>query len=112
LIAILPLDVPNRLTELTDGRRRLNCQSTRRLAMIKALIGIAFFLIADVAASAQADEFYIVRDLTTQKCTVVNKRPTTDTRTITLATDTIYKSQADAESGMKTIKLCAGNRAE
>ena len=60
----------------------------------------------------RADEFYIVRDLTTQKCTVVNKQPTTDTRTITLATDTIYKSQADAESGMKTIKLCAGNRAK
>jgi hypothetical protein len=80
--------------------------------MIKAVVGTAFFLVAVVATPAQADEFYIVRDLTTQKCTVVNKRPTTDTRTITLATDTIYKSQADAESGLKTIKLCAGNRAK
>lgn len=78
--------------------------------MIKALVGIAFFLVAGVAAPAWADEFYIVRDLTTQKCTVVNKRPTTDTRTITLATDTIYKSQADAESGMKTIKVCIGQK--
>ena len=75
-------------------------------------MGFAFFLVAVVAAPALANEFYIVRDLTTQKCTVVNKRPTTDTRTITLATDTIYKSQTDAESGMKTIKLCADNRAK
>lgn len=78
--------------------------------MKKALVGMAIFLVAGGAAPARADEFYIVRDLTTQKCTVVNKRPTTDTRTITLATDTIYKSQADAEFGMKTIKVCIGQK--
>jgi hypothetical protein len=78
--------------------------------MKKALVGIAFFLAAGFTAPAWADEFYIVRDLTTQKCAVVNKRPTTDTRTITLATDTIYKSQVDAESGMKTIKVCIGQK--
>ena len=74
--------------------------------MKKALVGIALFLITSFVAPVWADEFYIVRDLATQKCTVVDKRPTTDTRTITLATDTIYKSRADAESGVKTIKVC------
>ena len=78
--------------------------------MKKALVGIAYFLVAGLTAPVWADEFYIVRDLTTQKCTVVNKRPTTDTRTITLATDAIYKSQVDAESGMKTIKVCIGQK--
>ena len=46
----------------------------------------------------------------TQKCTVVDKRPTTDTRTITLADDTIYKSRAEAEVGIKRIKVCTGQK--
>ena len=51
-----------------------------------------------------AAEFYIMRDLTTQKCTVVDKRPMTAVKTITLASDAIYKSRGDAESAMKAIK--------
>ena len=39
--------------------------------MNKALVGIAFFLTSSFAAPVWADEFYIVRDLATQKCTVV-----------------------------------------
>jgi hypothetical protein len=75
-----------------------------------ALVDIAFFLISSFATPVWADEFYIVRDLATQKCTVVNKRPATDTTMITLATDTIYKSRADAETGMKAIKVCTGQK--
>ena len=78
--------------------------------MKKALVVAAFFLISSFTAGVGADEFYIVRGLATQKCTVVDKRPTTDTRTITLATDTIYKSRADAETGMKGIKVCADQK--
>jgi hypothetical protein len=76
----------------------------------KALVGIAFFIISSFAAPVWADEFYIVRDLATQKCTVVDKQPITNTRTITLATDTIFKSRADAEAGMKGIKVCSGQK--
>jgi hypothetical protein len=74
-----------------------------------ALVGIAFFLISS-STPVWADEFFIVRDLATQKCTVVNKRPATDTTMITLATDAIYKSRADAETGMKAIKVCTGQK--
>ena len=78
--------------------------------MKKTLVGIAFLLISSIPAPVLAVEFYIVRDLGTQKCTVVDKRPTTDTRTITLADDTIYKSRADAETGMRGIKVCTGQK--
>jgi hypothetical protein len=78
--------------------------------MKKALVGTAFFLISGFAVPVWADEFYIVRDLTTQKCAVVDKRPVTDTRTITMATDTIFKSRDDAEAGMKGIKVCTGQK--
>ena len=76
--------------------------------MKKAVVGIAF-LVSSYAA-AWAEEFYIVRDLATQKCTVVNKPPVTNTRTITLATDAIFKSRADAEAGIKSIKVCTGQK--
>jgi hypothetical protein len=76
--------------------------------MKKAVVGIAF-LVSSYAA-VWAEEFYIVRDLATQKCTVVNKRPVTNTRTITLATDAIFKSRADAEAGVKSIKVCTGQK--
>jgi hypothetical protein len=78
--------------------------------MKKALVGIAFFLTSSFGAPVWADEFYIVRDLATQKCTVVDKRPIADTRTITLASDAIFKSRADAEAGMKSIKVCTGEK--
>jgi hypothetical protein len=57
-----------------------------------------------------AAEFYIVRDLTTQKCTVVDKLPVTAVRTITLASDAIYKTHKDAEDAMRAIKVCSSQK--
>ena len=78
--------------------------------MKKVLVGILFLVSVSFTTPIWAAEFYIVRDLTTQKCTVSDKRPMTDIKTITLATDTIYKSREDAESGMKTIKVCSAQK--
>jgi hypothetical protein len=72
--------------------------------MKRALVAIIGLLFSTPASAA---EFYIVRDLTTQKCSVVDKRPVTAVRTITLATDAIYKSRKDAESAMRAIKVCS-----
>jgi len=54
-----------------------------------------------------AAEFYIVHDRTTQKCTVADKPPVTNIRTINLASDAIYKTRREAESAMKAIKMCS-----
>jgi len=72
--------------------------------MKRALLAIVVLLFSTPIWAA---EFYIVRDLTTQKCTVADKLPVTDVKTITLATDAIYKSREDAESAMKAIKVCS-----
>ena len=61
----------------------------------------AFALGSQVAAAA---EFYIVRDATTKKCTVVESKPTTTTTTV--VGDTVYKTKTEAESGIKTTKVC------
>jgi hypothetical protein len=69
------------------------------------------FLIAPVSAFAvtsvfaqTATEFYVVRDATTKKCTVVDKKPTTTTTTV--VDNGVFKTKTEAETGMKSMKVC------
>jgi hypothetical protein len=64
----------------------------------------ATLLIAFVTPALAADEFYVVQDVKTKKCTVVDKKPTTTT--VTQVGPVTFKSRQEAESGMKTIKVC------
>ncbi|SDI51008.1 MULTISPECIES: hypothetical protein [Bradyrhizobium] len=68
------------------------------------MIGALAFAATTVANSAMAAEFYVVRDATTKKCTVVDTKPTTTTTTI--VDNGTYKTKTEAESGMKTTKVC------
>jgi hypothetical protein len=52
-----------------------------------------------------ADEYYVVQDTATKKCTIVDKKPTTTT-TVTQVGPVAFKTRTEAESGMKTIKVC------
>ncbi|HVT28241.1 MAG TPA: hypothetical protein VHE81_09535 [Lacipirellulaceae bacterium] len=52
--------------------------------------------------AASAAEFYIVRDATTKKCTVVDTKPTTTT--VTVAANSVYKTKSEAESAV--TKVC------
>ena len=56
-------------------------------------------------AYAQATEYYVVQDTATKKCTIVDKKPTTTT-TVTQVGPVAFKTRTEAESGMKTIKVC------
>ena len=44
------------------------------------------------------------RDATTKKCTIVDTKPTTTTTTI--VDNGIFKTKTEAETGMKTTKVC------
>ncbi len=69
-------------------------------------VALAGALILSFAAPAfAADEFYVVRDATTKKCTVVNEKPTTSTVTV-VGDGTVYKSRTEAEGAVKTTKVC------
>jgi hypothetical protein len=74
---------------------------------VKALIG-ALLVCAFVTPALAADEFYVVQDVKTKKCTIVDKKPTTTTETTILGT-TVYKTPTEAEAGMKTVKVCTTN---
>ena len=68
------------------------------------MIGALAFAATTVAQTAMAAEFYVVRDATTKKCTVVESKPTSTTTTV--VDNGIYKTKTEAETGMKTTKVC------
>ena len=73
---------------------------------IKAVLAVA--VLTSLAAPAFAQSFYVVQDVKTKKCTITESKPTT-TETTVVSGDTVYKTRAEAETGMKSIKVCSEN---
>ena len=69
---------------------------------------IAAALVTAIAAPAFAQsmttEYYVVQDSTTKKFTIVDKKPTTTT--MVQVGPAMFKTRTEAETGMKTIKVC------
>lgn len=62
------------------------------------------FAVSAYAQTAVVSEYYVVRDPSTKKCTVVDKKPTGTTTTI--VDNGVFKTREEAVTGMKTIKVC------
>jgi hypothetical protein len=77
----------------------------KRLLLSGAVI--AFSVTSAFAQTATVSEYYVVRDATTKKCTIVDKKPTTTTTTV--VDNGIFKTRTEAETGMKSIKVCTEN---
>lgn len=75
---------------------------------IKAILA-ASVVASFVAPAFAADEFYVVQDTKTKTCTIVDKKPVDTTTTVVSPSGAIYKTRAEAETGMKTIKVCSSN---
>jgi hypothetical protein len=61
-----------------------------------------------VTPAFAADSFYVVQDAKTKKCTITESKPTTSETTV-VSGNTVYKTRSEAESGMKTTKVCTSN---
>lgn len=72
--------------------------------MKKMLLAACAVGFAISTAQAQTAEFYIVQDSSTKKCTIVDKKPTVTTTTV--VGDGVYKTRTEAETAMKTVKVC------
>lgn len=73
--------------------------------MKKFLIAGAVAAFAATSVFAQTtSEYYVVRDASTKKCTIVDKKPTTTTTTV--VDNGTFKTRTEAETGMKTMKVC------
>jgi hypothetical protein len=79
--------------------------------MKRLILTAVFAVFATTSVFAQpavlGTEYYVVRDATTKKCTIVDKKPTIITTTI--VDNGTFKTRAEAETGMKTIKECTDN---
>ncbi len=52
-------------------------------------------------------EFYVVQDVSSKRCTIVDKKPTTTTSVV--VGNGVFKTRTEAETGMKSIKVCESN---
>ena len=75
---------------------------------MKLNILIAATLMTAVATPALAQSFYVVQDVKTKRCTITETKPTS-TETTVVSGDSVYKTRTEAETGMKTIKVCSSN---
>jgi hypothetical protein len=76
---------------------------------MKRVLIIAAAVAAFAAPAFAQSEFYVVQDTATKKCTIVDKKPTVSTQTVVTPSGTVYKSRAEAEAGMKTVKVCTND---
>ncbi|RYH64990.1 MAG: hypothetical protein EON54_06135 [Alcaligenaceae bacterium] len=54
-----------------------------------------------------SSDYYVVRDATTKRCTIVDSKPTTTTTTV--VDNGTFKTRTEAETSMKTMKVCTEN---
>ena len=59
-------------------------------------------------AQTTTSEYFVVQDVKTKKCTIVDKKPTTTTE-VTVVGDGVFKTRTEAETGMKSVKVCTTN---
>lgn len=68
---------------------------------------IAMIAAPSLAQPSRTDRvFYVVLDTLTKRCSVVDKPLHTDTPNVTLASDAVYETRAEAEVAMKALKSC------
>jgi hypothetical protein len=68
---------------------------------------IAALALPSLGALAQgATSYYIVQDVKTKKCTIVDKKPVATEATVVSPEGVVYKTRTEAETGMKTVKVC------
>jgi len=75
-----------------------------RLAILTLAIGVAL-----PAYAQSTTEYYIVRDATTKKCTVVDQKPAASTTTTIVEDGKVYKTRTEADTAMKTVKVCTSD---
>jgi hypothetical protein len=66
---------------------------------------VAGFVLPAIAQAA--DEYYLVQDSKTKTCKIVQEKPASGGEWTMISPDgKIYKTRAEAESALKTTKIC------
>ena len=70
-------------------------------------LAITAAVLAALVTTASAQTFYVVQDVKTKKCTIVDQKPTTETTVV--VGDGMFKTRTEAETSMKSVKVCTTN---
>jgi hypothetical protein len=66
----------------------------------------ALMIAAFVVPAFAADEFYVVQDVKTKKCEIVEQKPVAKEMTVVGGDGVVYHTRTEAETAMKTVKVC------
>ena len=68
---------------------------------------VAALILPGLGALAQGvTSYYVVQDIKRKKCTIVDKKPVATEATIVGPDGVVYKTRTEAETAMKTVKVC------
>jgi hypothetical protein len=77
---------------------------------MKLNIALAGAFVVGLALPALAQtSFYVVQDVKTKHCKIVDQKPTTQEWTMVGGDGTIYHTRTEAESALKTTKVCVSD---
>jgi hypothetical protein len=77
--------------------------------MLKTVLAGAIALGFALPAFAQVESFYVVQDVKTKKCTIMDKKPTATEYSVVGGDGVVYKTRVEAENAMKTVRVCTTN---
>ena len=75
----------------------------------KAVFGALLVSALAMPALAQSTTLYSAQDVKTKKCTIVDKQPTDTVTTTVVGDGKVYTTRTEAETAMKTVKVCTTN---
>ena len=78
---------------------------------MKINFALAGAFVVGVALSAGAQttsttSYYVVQDVKTKKCEIVDQKPVSREMTVVGGDGVIYHSRVEAENALKTVKVC------
>ncbi len=81
---------------------------------MKIKIALAGMLVAGfvfpAVAQTTVETYYVVQDVKSKKCTIVDKKPASMTEYTYVSGDgVVYKTRTEAETAMKGVKICTTN---
>ena len=77
------------------------------MTLTRCLTSAAVVAALTLPALAQGvTSYYIVQDVKTKKCTIMDKKPVVTESTVVGPEGVVYKTRTEAEDAMKTVKVC------
>jgi hypothetical protein len=77
-----------------------------KLNLVLAGAFLVGFALPAAAQTTTTTSYYVVQDVKTKKCEIMDKQPTASEYTVVGPAGTVYHTRTEAETAMKTVKVC------